>query len=326
MTVAFWVSLALIAISIGMFIQEPRRVINAFVLECGIYWLMHSTIPLLANDQHLYQVVYWGYVVLIVFLIAFGLILLCDWFLMLKREGFSKANLLPLAFGMLTMIVGVWGIIDMNGGISGSTWEVFWQSIVLNLVMYTPLALSIVLLFALVYVMIPKHKADYIIVLGCRIRKDGTPTPLLRDRLDRAIRYWKKYGKAPTFIVSGGKGTDECISEAESMQKYLIAHGVPENQILVEDKSTSTQENLLFSHRLVDPAASCIICTSNYHVPRAVVLAYRLHLADQGIGGHTALYYLPAAFFREYIAFVYNNKYALLIYLAITVIFAWPMV
>ncbi len=73
---------------------------------------------------------------------------------------------------------------------------------------------------------------DYIITLGCAIRKDGSPTPILRGRIDRALAFEKeqfeKWNRQAKFVPSGGQGSDEVISEAESMKRYLTEQGVPE--------------------------------------------------------------------------------------------------
>ena len=95
----------------------------------------------------------------------------------------------------------------------------------------------------------------YILILGCQIRKDGTLTPLLKSRVDRAIEFAnmqkKIKGKDIVFIPSGGKGADELISEAEAMKNYLLEQGISKKNILVEDKSTNTYENMSFSYKLV---------------------------------------------------------------------------
>lgn len=89
-----------------------------------------------------------------------------------------------------------------------------------------------------------KKPMDYIIILGCAIRKDGSPTPILRGRIDRALAFDKeqneKWNKHAKFVPSGGQGSNEVISEAESMKRYLMEQGIPENCILKEDKSVNT--------------------------------------------------------------------------------------
>lgn len=90
-----------------------------------------------------------------------------------------------------------------------------------------------------------KKSMDYVIVLGARV--DGRePSKTLRQRLDRAIEYAER--NPNTFLVlSGGKGEDEEISEAQAMYEYLRFNGVPENQLLLETRSANTTENIQYS-------------------------------------------------------------------------------
>ena len=101
----------------------------------------------------------------------------------------------------------------------------------------------------------PPYDKEYIIILGCAIRRDGTPTPLLRGRIDRAVAFereqFMKSGRHAYFVPSGGQGSDEVISEAESMKRYLIEQGIPEEQIIKEDKSVNTLQNFEFSKKVI---------------------------------------------------------------------------
>ena len=317
------ISLILIVLSIVLFCQEPRRALNSFVLEGGLAAFVLYLQTAIPYSQQLWDTFYWLYVIAAVLCLLLGAALLFDGVVLLRREGRSLTNLLPFGFGLLTLGAGVMMFINMNTLLAGSYWEVVLQSLVRNLVLYTPLALGGFVLFALFYPLYPKDKTvDNIIVLGCMIRKDGTPTPLLQGRLNRALAFWKKGGCHARFIVSGGQGANEVISEAESMKQYLLSKGVPEDKIVLEAKSRNTRENLLFSQKLTAPGERSILCTSSYHVPRAVMLARSLHLPMQGIGGRTALYYLPAAFFREYVAVIFRNKLVVLLYVVFAAVLA----
>src|SRR5699024_6136132 len=96
---------------------------------------------------------------------------------------------------------------------------------------------------------IPK-RSDCIIVLGCSVY--GTvPSPFLKGRLQHATGLYSE-GYADYIIVSGGQGAGEDISEAEAMKNYLLIHGMDENKIIVEDRSTSTYENLKYSKEEMD--------------------------------------------------------------------------
>lgn len=122
------------------------------------------------------------------------------------------------------------------------------------------------------------------IVLGCGV--EGTePSDQLRCRLDTALAYHRQNPSAP-LIVSGGQGSDEDDTEAAVMARYLVAHGVPEKLVLLEDQATSTAENFRYSTQILaaevpDYDSACFI-TSDFHIFRAGLLAKKAGLADSG--------------------------------------------
>lgn len=122
-------------------------------------------------------------------------------------------------------------------------------------------------------------QCDYLIVLGAQIQGDQV-TESLKRRLDKAMEYLDNF-PGTRLIVSGGKGSDEAVSEAEAMRDYLVAHGVEAGSILMEDKSTTTKENLKFSARLIgDISCPVGIVTNNFHIYRARKYAARLGYKD----------------------------------------------
>jgi uncharacterized SAM-binding protein YcdF (DUF218 family) len=162
---------------------------------------------------------------------------------------------------------------------------------------------------------IPAFDKDYILILGCQIRKDGGLTKLLQSRADRAIAFAKmqkeKTGKEITFVPSGGKGTDEVIAEAEAIRNYLISAGIPEERVLVENQSATTSQNLRFSHELIcqrNPEAKTAFSTTNYHVFRAGCYAEEAGIPMEGIGAKTKPYFWINAFIREFIAGLHYEK------------------
>ena len=80
------------------------------------------------------------------------------------------------------------------------------------------------------------------VVFGCQVKPDG-PSILLRDRLDTALGYWEEHPDIH-IVVSGGKGDDEHVSEAQCMYDYLTAHGVDGENIFMEDQSRNTHQNI----------------------------------------------------------------------------------
>lgn len=165
---------------------------------------------------------------------------------------------------------------------------------------------------------IPPQDRDYIIILGCAIRKDGSLTPLLRGRVDAALRFEKSQyaatGKHAGFVPSGGQGSDEIISEGEAMENYLLEQGVEPGRILREDKSVNTFENMQLSKRLIDnhDAESgnkkYAFATTNYHIFRGYILSKKNGFDAQGISAKTKWYFFPNAFLREFIGLLYDQK------------------
>ena len=153
---------------------------------------------------------------------------------------------------------------------------------------------------------VPSSDRDFIIILGCLFRKDGTLTPLLRGRVDKALDFWRdqrsRMGKTAMLVPSGGQGANETMAEAEAMRQYLLAQGVPDGLILPEDRSTNTFQNMAFSKVLTDavnPGGKVAFATTNYHVFRSGVWARLAGLEAEGMGARTRWWYWPNAFMRE---------------------------
>lgn len=140
----------------------------------------------------------------------------------------------------------------------------------------------------------PDPQADYLIVLGCQV--NGTvPSLMLRQRIDAAANYLKTYPDA-ACIVSGGMGPGEDITEAACMYNYLTAAGIDPVRILLEDKSTSTMENLRFSMALLEPGATVAIVSNEFHLYRAGKMAEKLGLDAKLVPADTELPILHASY------------------------------
>ena len=157
-----------------------------------------------------------------------------------------------------------------------------------------------------------KYDKDYIIILGCGIKKDGSLTNLLKSRVDKAVKFSKmqesKTGKRIKFISSGGQGSDEVISEAQAISNYLISTGISSKDIIIEDKSRNTKENIINSMNLIKNNKKVIYSTTNYHVFRAGNIAYKLGYNIEGVGSNTKQYFWINAFIREFIATLNNER------------------
>lgn len=149
------------------------------------------------------------------------------------------------------------------------------------------------------------EKVDSVIVLGAGL-KGETPTLALKARLDSAIDYLNSSTEV-IAIVSGGQGFGERITEAEGMKRYLVSHGISEERILKEEKSTSTYENMIFSKKTFESSTGkklgkVMIITNNFHMMRAKLLAKRAGLEPYGISSSTPWYIYPNVLLREYLA------------------------
>ena len=153
------------------------------------------------------------------------------------------------------------------------------------------------------------EKINYAIVLGAGLDGDQVSTRL-RKRLD--VAYIELNNREIPIIVSGGQGSDELISEAEEMSQYLFNQGISSQRLILEDKSTSTQENLLLSSKIIPKGKpQVVIITSDYHMFRSKMLAKRMGWQVQGASAHSLKKTLPKRVIREIFAvlkdfFVHN--------------------
>lgn len=121
-----------------------------------------------------------------------------------------------------------------------------------------------------------KGEPQTMIILGCQVMPWG-PSVTLQDRLNEALT-WLEDHPDTTVVVTGGKGTDELLSEAQAMADYLVEHGFPEEQILLEDRATNTKENLIYSMELLklEGGEDVILVSNGFHLARARMLWRRL--------------------------------------------------
>ncbi|SDG15401.1 DUF218 domain-containing protein [Facklamia miroungae] len=148
-----------------------------------------------------------------------------------------------------------------------------------------------------------KHDLDYVVVLGAGLIGEQV-TPLLKSRIDKGIKVFKKQ-KNCRLIMSGGQGSDELISEAEAMKRYAVDVGIDPQLIIEENKSTNTKENIKNSYSLMaidDPKFA--IVTNYYHLFRALLLSKKLNIKCIGYGAKTRLYFSLNAFVREFIGYL----------------------
>ncbi|MBO4838697.1 MAG: YdcF family protein [Lachnospiraceae bacterium] len=151
----------------------------------------------------------------------------------------------------------------------------------------------------------PRQEEGTVVILGCGVR--GTvPSLMLQTRIDAAADYLTAHPDARA-VCSGGMGRGENISEGECIYRVLTARGIAPERLLVEDRSSNTEENLCFSAAIIKEeglSPHLILVSSEYHLYRAVHMANRLGLEAESVPAHTPLRLLPAYFLRECMAVV----------------------
>ncbi len=265
--------------------------------------------------------------------------------ILIKKEGFKVKNILGLllniGFYLLTFLPYI-----LNNILQLATWvDVHYeQGLALyiqefgNFAVYLVISYIECILISTIILQIkatkhkPKLDKDFIIILGCMIKKDGTLTNLLKGRVDKAIAFSKfqkqETGKDIIFIPSGGQGPNEIMSEAEAMKNYLVLQGINEKHIIIENKSTNTYENIKYSYNLANKHkknAHIILATTNYHIFRAGIIANMQHIPIECIGAKTKTYFWINAFIREFIATIYSEKKKHIIIISLIIIVALIM-
>lgn len=169
-----------------------------------------------------------------------------------------------------------------------------------------------------------KKKYDAIIVLGAGLIDGLKPSRTLLNRLNKAIEIYKLSDEKSYIIVSGGRGSNEKISEAEAMKNYLVENGIQENLIILEEKSTSTYENLKFSKEklknIEKEEINLAFVSSDFHIYRASLYAKQVGIEADGIGAKTLYYYYPNSFIREFAAIFVKYKIGVIFYFIFIVI------
>lgn len=148
-----------------------------------------------------------------------------------------------------------------------------------------------------------------VIVLGCEV-KGEKPSLMLSGRIYAAVHYLQRHPGA-LCVVSGGTGEGEKISEAECMYRSMTAQGIEPARILLEDRSVSTRENLLFSMRKLEEAGAgdnrrIAVVTNEFHACRAHLIAKKLGLQAGSVVSRTPWWLFPTFYVRELYGLLYQ--------------------
>ena len=253
------------------------------------------------------------------FILAFSIALFISNISLIRHERKRLVNLLGIILSFL-LVGGEILIYRVDYYVAGSQTQILIHSLFTNLFAAVYLYFECMLIGAIIANIIvvrykPELDKDFVIILGCGIRKDGTPTPLLKGRVDRAIHFREKQlketGKDLFFVTSGGQGPNEVTSESASMKGYLLEQGIPEDRIIEENQSTTTFENMKYSKEkilAVNPDGKIAFSTTNYHVFRSGLFARRVKMRAVGMGARTKWYFWPNAAVREFVGLLTEHR------------------
>jgi uncharacterized SAM-binding protein YcdF (DUF218 family) len=309
---ALKLALAVLVLLVFGVLRDRRSFSNAMLLGLAFALLGLGAADRLANGPGRWS--HWLLEFLLV-LIAIGPFVVAGYLfqngvVMARREGVRFKNLLSLLAGVGILCVIGLAVAALRAGSRDLS---LFSALTMVLFGYVSFQLISFVVYAWLYGRLPvRRHANFVVVLGSGLLGGGRVPPLLASRLDRGLAVFRKQAGEPLLLVSGGKGSDEQISEAAAMAAYLIGRGLAESSVVLEDQSRTTEENLVNSKAIMErlrPGYSCVIVTSNFHVFRAAMIARRTGVHGQVTGARTAGYYWPSATIREFAAVFLTYKW-----------------
>lgn len=150
----------------------------------------------------------------------------------------------------------------------------------------------------------PTEAPQTIVVLGAKVNADGSPSLILSHRLATAAQLLDQYPEA-VCVVSGGQGEDEPLPEATVMARVLVEQGIGPQRILLEDKSTNTEENMANTAALLQQnglPAQVTLVTDSFHQYRSSLRACQAGLEPSSVSSVTPWGLFPSYWVREFFA------------------------
>ncbi|WP_350258056.1 YdcF family protein [Scrofimicrobium sp. R131] len=303
--------LLLLIVAVVLTVRDPRRIKCAIIWGVTVNYALFSLVMNLGDylarrtDEAAGWLLVGMFSGLLLAIVVLAVILLSFGVRLIRRESFSLAHSLALLLGA--------GILAYLAAAVGSAAVGAISLLMLLLLLGIPLGyLSFVLISYLIYSRLYARwvrrfagRANAIVVLGSGLQGDQL-TPLLKARLNEAVtrfRQAERAGRRPVLVASGGQGPGETIPEGVAMARYLHEAGV--EPVRVEDRSTTTEENLRFSWQLLGgPAAPTpwLAVSSDYHAFRAALLLRELGIPGHALGAPTPNYFWASAILREFVA------------------------
>ena len=132
-----------------------------------------------------------------------------------------------------------------------------------------------------------KLDADCILVLGCRVHEDGSPSLMLADRLEKGIELYES-GASARLLMSGDHGRSE-YDEVNTMKAFAVEQGVPSEAVFMDHAGFPTYDSI-YRAKDVFQAEKIIVVSQEYHLSRALYIAERLGLDAYGVAAANISY------------------------------------
>lgn len=313
--ISFFLFLIPFCIFARIMFHDPRTLLSGvsffwmmICLSVFLFFILSQYSEWLASHNAIIGILVFLFIFAVVSVIAFPAVLIVMFFIegikIILHEGMKPTNLLSMLFSIL--LFGYLAVRPVIGSLEKGKFSTMLYVMISFSAVYV---LSLMAMYSLSAVLNlihlkKKRNADYIIVLGSGII--GTKiTPLLAARINRGIELLR-YNQNAVLIMSGGQGPGEDIPESAAMAAYAVNQGVDNERIIMEQKSVSTEENLMFSKELIDKEnAKIVIVTTAYHVFRALILAKQQGIKCVGFGAKTKWYFTLNALIREFVGYLW---------------------
>lgn len=330
--ISFFMFFISLCIFVGIIIHDPRTLWSGFsffwmmiCLSISLFFILSEYSICLTSHDIVIGILIFLFILAVGCMIMFPVTLIGVFFIegikIIRHEGMKPSNLLSMLFSILLFAyLIVWPII---GNLGKNTLGTIFYVIISFSAIYV---LSLMAMYSLSAILNLIHlkkgrNADYIVVLGSGIIGDRV-TPLLAARIEKGIELLYCNPNA-VLIMSGGQGPGEDIPESQAMAAYAVDKGVDLQRIIMEQNSVSTEENLLFSRRMMDKKEpKIVIVTTAYHVFRALILAKQQKINCVGFGAKTKWYFTLNALIREFVGYLRLTwkKHALVIAIVASII------
>ena len=300
-------------LTIALVILRPQQYINSFLLMFSLLVTLIFVTSCFGEEGPTFALV--SFLLVMLALLLVPLLLIINGIQMIRRESLCLAHCLSLALGLFVGVgelAAIVYVLSLSGTIGAERVSLWVMLLVWTVFYFSSLVLSFVIYSIFIQVLPHRMNFNYVIIHGCGLAGGERLTRLLSNRVDKAMEIYEKCAVKPIIIPSGGQGGDEKLSEAEAMRRYLVEHGIPDEHIILEDRSATTAENLAFSKAIIDGRRGqrkTALVSSNYHVYRCLRLAKEVGLRCTGIGADVAFYYWPSALIREFVAVFLSKRF-----------------